>query len=123
MNRSEAEEIYLLELSLTNVVGGDVRERCRKRGVPDHFIDEFLGATKEQKKVYDQFFQDHDTSGKLTLNETESVKRLQNFGVKAGKDKEGNKWIVLGQRKEMNSVVINLCKHLQTEYGYKYWKK
>lgn len=123
MTRAEAEEIYLLELSLTNVIGGDVREKCKKRGVPEHFIDEFLGETNRQKKVYDQFFQDHDDSGKLTINEAETVKKLQNFGIKAGKDKEGNRWIILGRQKEMNSVVINLCKHLQGKYGYKYWKK
>lgn len=123
MTRAEAEEIYLLELSLVNVIGGDIREKCRNRGVPEHFIDEFVGATNKQKKAYDQFFQDHDDSGKLKLTETDTVKRLQNFGIKAGKDKEGNRWIVLGQQQSMNSVVINLCKHLHTEYGYKYWKK
>lgn len=123
MTKAEAEDIYLLELSLVNVMGGDVRERCRKRGVPEEYINEFIGATKEQKKVYDQFFKDHDASGKLTLNEPETVKKLQNFGIKAGRDKKGDKWIVPNKREGMNSVVINLCKHLQTEYGYKIWNK
>ena len=123
MTRAEAQDIYFLELSLVNIVGGDVRERCRKRGVPEEFIDEFLGETKAQEKTYDQFFKNHDESGNLTITESEAVKKLNNFGIKAGKDKEGNRWILLGKRKEMNSVVINLCKHLQTEFGYKYWNK
>ncbi len=123
MTKAEAQDIYFLELSLVNVMGGDVRERCRKRGVPEEYIDEFMGATKVQKKVYDQFFQDHDVTGKLTLSEKDTVKKLKNFGIKAGKDKEGNKWIILGKKEGMNSVVMNLCKHLQTKYGYQYWKK
>ncbi len=123
MTRAEAEEKYLLCLSIVNVVGGDIVEACRQKGIPEEYIQEFIQRSQSQGKVYDEFFKEHDDSGELQLSEKETVGKLQNFGIKAGKDKNGDKWIVIGKRKEMNSVILNLCKHLQSTYGYKYYDK
>ena len=123
MTRAESEEKYLLCLSIVNVVGGDIVEACRERGIPEEYIREFVRKTEKQSKTYEQFFREHNDKGELQLSERETVEKLKNFGIKAGKDKAGEKWIVLGKQKEMNSVMINLCKHLHTKFGYQYWEK
>jgi uncharacterized protein YecA (UPF0149 family) len=121
MTRAEAEEKYLLCLSIVNVMGGDIIEACRQKGIPEEYINEFVGKQKSQGRVYDDFFKEHNDKGDLQLTEAETIAKLKNFGIKAGKDKNGDKWIVLGKRKDMNSVILNLCRHLQTSFGYKYY--
>jgi hypothetical protein len=123
MTRAEAEEKYLMCLSLVEVLGGDIREKCREKGIPEEFIQEFVQSTEAEKNAYDKFFEEHDAAGELQISEVDAVKKLKNFGVSAGVDKKGEKWIVLDGKGPVNSVILGLCKHLQKNYSYKYWNK
>ncbi len=123
MTRAEAEEKYLMCLSLVEVLGGDIREKCLEKGIPEDFIQEFTQSTEEKRNAYDKFFEEHDAAGELQISERETVKKLKNFGVAAGVDKMGEKWIVLNGKSPVNSVILGLCKHLQKNYSYKYWNK
>ena len=120
MTRSEAEEIFTTCVALSNVLGKDVQELCRSRGMPEELIQEFV-ARQSGDELYDQFFELHDAGGGLELNEREIVLKLRNFGIKAGVDKEGQRWIAVpGTEKNLNSVQLRLCRELTSRYGYRY---
>jgi hypothetical protein len=119
MTRAQAEEIFTTCTAVVKVLGGDLRELCRSRGIPDNYIDEFL-QREDRREVYDRFFQVHDRSGQLNLSEKEIVEKLRNFGIPTGVDKSGNKWIKLPSNKYPNSIELHLCKTLETKYGYQY---
>jgi len=122
MTRSEAENAFILCQSLVEVLGGDLREECEKKGIPKEYIDQLIQEKKESDKSYNKFFKEHGIDGEIRLSEKDTVLKLKNAGIKAGRDKEGNRWIIVPKhKKEMNSLEINFCKHLATKYGYKYW--
>ena len=119
MDRAQAEEIFSTCNAVVGVLGGDLRKLCRSRGIPEKYINEFM-QRESQKEVYDKFFEMHTRSGEISLSEEEIVKKLGNFGIIAKTDKNGNKWIHIPRSKYPNSVELNLCKALETKYGYKY---
>jgi hypothetical protein len=119
VTRAEAEEIFTTCTAIFNVLGGDLREMCKNRGVPDEYIVEFMSGA-EKKKVYDKFFEMHTKSGDIDLSEEEIVEKLKNFDIEAGEDEGGQKWIAVPKGKLLNSVELNLCKTLEVQYGYKY---
>ena len=122
MTKSEAERAFILCQSLVEVLGGDLREECEKKGIPEEYIDQFIREKEEGDKSYEKFFDEHSAEGEIKLSEKETVLKLRNVGIKAGVDKDGNRWIVVPkEKKEMNSLEINFCKHLTTKFGYKYW--
>ena len=119
MTRAEAEEIFTTCTAIANVLGGDLREMCRSRGVPEEYIEEFMSGD-EKKKVYDKFFEMHKRSGEIDLTEEEIIEKLKNFDIEATEDEEGKKWIQVPKGRLLNSVELNLCKTLEAQYGYKY---
>ena len=120
MTRVEAEEIFTTCVALSNVLGRDLREMCQSRDVPEHYIDEMI-KKQSGDGLYDQFFEVHDDKGGLDLTEREIVVKLRNFGVKAGLDSEGARWITVPEEEaQLNSVQLRLCRELTTRYGYKY---
>lgn len=124
MTKSEAENAFILCQSLVEVLGGDLRNECEKKGIPENYITQFIAEKEASDKSYNKFFKEHSIDGDIQLSEKETVVKLKNAGIKAGRDKEGNRWIIVPkQKKEMNSLEINFCKHLTMKYGYKYWKK
>ena len=120
MTRAEAEEIFTTCKAIANVLGKDLRELCRNRGVPEAMISELL-RENEGQEVYDRFFKAHDDAGDLNLSERDIVLRLRNFGIDAGVDPKGARWIYVNkERTHLNSVELGLCRILTTRYGYRF---
>jgi hypothetical protein len=59
MTRDEARKLYTDISSLVYVFGGDLRQKCQQRGLPDELIDEFI----ENDKRFNKFLKAHDSSG------------------------------------------------------------
>lgn len=120
MTRAQAEDIFTTCKALADVLRKDVRELCRSRGMPEDMLEELLRASSNQT-AYDQFFSQHSAGGEIKLSEREIVLKLRNFGIEAGLDDQGNRWIRLPKsRDQMNSVELGLCRALTTRYSYQF---
>jgi len=119
VTRHEAEDIFSTCSAIVKVLGGDIREKCRNRGMPEELIEEFV-QKDSRKDTYDDFFKVHTDSGEIKLSEREMVEKLRVFGIEAGVDPHGNKWIRMPKGKLANSIEMRLCVSLRDKYGYKY---
>lgn len=59
MTREEAQRLYTDISSLVYVFGGDLRERCLRRGIPSELVEEFIEADKR----FSNFLKAHDFGG------------------------------------------------------------
>jgi hypothetical protein len=82
-----------------------------------------MTRAEAKKNAYNKFFEEHDAKGELQISEIEAVRKLKNFGISAGVDRQKRKWIVLDGKSPVNSIILGLCKHLQKNYNYNYWNK
>ncbi len=55
MSEQEARLIYAHEVSLCNVFGGNVRQNCLDRGVPQDMVDLFLAESEAWDRSLSKF--------------------------------------------------------------------
>ena len=55
MTEKEARMIYAHEVSICNVFGGNVRQNCLDRGVPEDLVDLFIAETEAWDKGLRRF--------------------------------------------------------------------
>jgi hypothetical protein len=55
MSEQEARLIYAHEVSLCNVFGGNVRQNCLDRGVPQEMVERFLAETEAWDRSLSKF--------------------------------------------------------------------
>jgi hypothetical protein len=59
MDEKESLKIFVHESAMVKVFGGDLRERCRLHGLPDHLVEKFIAGEKQ----LDRFFSNFDEIG------------------------------------------------------------
>lgn len=59
MDEKESLKIFAHELAMFKIFGGDLRERCRRRGLKDHLVEKFIAGEKQ----LDRFFSNFDEIG------------------------------------------------------------
>ena len=121
MTKAEAEEIFIHCSSIVDVLGGDVRAMCRRKGMPEGYIDHFI--KEADNSLYDKFIKAHHLDGSLSLSESDAVKKLNHLGIKAGITRSKKKVIIVPDDRDcFTTVETNLCRHLKKQFGYSYVK-
>ncbi len=121
MTKAEAEEIFIHCSSIVDVLGGDVRAMCKRKGMPEEYIDHFI--KEADNSSYDKFIKAHHLDGSLSISEPDAVKKLNHLGIKAGITKSKKKVIIVPKDRDyFTTVETNLCQHLSKKYGYSYVK-
>jgi hypothetical protein len=55
MDEKESLKIFAHELAMVKVFGGDLRARCRKRGLRDDMVERFLAGEKRLDRFFAKF--------------------------------------------------------------------